>query len=322
MKRVLMTGGTGFVGANLARRLLHDGHELHLLIRPAHNAWRIEPIRRDVHLHTVDLTDADGLARVVTDVRPEWVFHVAAHGAYSWQTDVSCMVRVNIEGTIGLVEACLRTGFEAFVNTGSSSEYGFKDHAPAETELLEPNSHYAVTKASATLFCRHTAISRAVPLVTLRLYSVYGPYEEPQRLMPTLVVRGLEGELPPLADPAIARDYVYVDDVSEAYCLAASRPGQPPGAVYNVGTGVQTSLREVVQVARRVLNIAAEPVWGSLKPRTWDTAVWVADGRAIRDALGWRPRVTFENGIRRLVHWFREDPATRQVYRDRLDAAG
>ena len=83
MKRVLMTGGAGFVGANLARRLLHDGHELHLLIRPAHTAWRIEPIRRDVHLHTVDLTDADGLARVVTDVRPEWVFHVAAHGAYS-----------------------------------------------------------------------------------------------------------------------------------------------------------------------------------------------------------------------------------------------
>ena len=230
------------------------------------------------------------------------------------------MVRVNIEGTIGLVEACLRSGFEAFVNTGSSSEYGFKDHAPGETEWLEPNSHYAVTKAAATLFCRYTAISRTVPLVTLRLYSVYGPYEEPRRLMPTLVVRGLEGELPPLADPDIARDYVYVDDVSEAYCLTASRPGQPPGAVYNVGTGVQTSLREVVQAARRVLGIAAEPVWGSLAARGWDTAVWVADNRAIRDALGWRPRVSLDDGFRQLVRWFRDDGAIREMYRERLRA--
>jgi len=320
MKRVLMTGGAGFVGANLARRLLHDGHELHLLIRPADNAWRLEPIRSEVHLHAVDLTDAEGVARVVAGVRPDWVFHLAAHGAYSWQTDVHRMVRVNIEGTIGLVEACLRSGFEAFVNTGSSSEYGFKDHAPGETEWLEPNSHYAVTKAAATLFCRYTAISRTVPLVTLRLYSVYGPYEEPRRLMPTLVVRGLEGELPPLADPDIARDYVYVDDVSEAYCLTASRPGQPPGAVYNVGTGVQTSLREVVQAARRVLGIAAEPVWGSLAARGWDTAVWVADNRAIRDALGWRPRVSLDDGFRQLVRWFRDDGAIREMYRERLRA--
>ena len=138
--------------------------------------------------------------------------------------------------------------------------------------------------------------------------------------MPTLVVRGLEGELPPLADPDIARDYVYVDDVSEAYCLTASRPGQPPGAVYNVGTGVQTSLREVVQAARRVLGIAAEPVWGSLAARGWDTAVWVADNRAIRDALGWRPRVSLDDGFRQLVRWFRDDGAIREMYRERLRA--
>src|SRR6185436_7690870 len=100
--------------------------------------------------------------------------------------------------------------------------------------------------------------------------------------MPALVVRGLEGELPPLADPAIARDYIYVDDVSDAYCLAASRAGQPSGAVYNVGTGVQTSLREVVEVARHVLGIVVEPVWGTLAARGWDTNVWVADNRVIR----------------------------------------
>lgn len=307
MKRVIITGATGFVGANLTRRLLQDGHEVHLLLRAAHNPWRIESIRDDVVLHEVDLADATALKRVVANIRPEWVFHLSAHGAYSHQTDLPQMVQTNIISTMNLVTACLATGFEAFVNTGSSSEYGFKDHAPNEKEWLEPNSHYAWTKASSTLFCRYTAQSLNVHLPTLRLYSVYGPFEEPSRLMPRLIVNGLAGKLPPMANPNIARDYVYVDDVNDAYVLAASQPGQEVGAVYNVGTGVQTSLREVVDVARRVMDIAIEPEWGSMPNRAWDTNAWVSNNSEIRRALDWQPRFEFEAGFREMVNWFREN---------------
>jgi nucleoside-diphosphate-sugar epimerase len=153
-------------------------------------------------------------------------------------------------GTINLLQACLETGFESFVNTGSSSEYGFKDHAPPENEWLEPNSHYAVTKASATQFCRYTAQQYGVHVPTLRLYSVYGPYEEPTRLLPTLISRGMRGKLPPLVDGNVARDFVYVDDVKQAYLLAAQRTDVEPGAIYNVGTPVPTSIGEVVNIAR------------------------------------------------------------------------
>ena len=118
MKRVILTGGTGFVGANLARRLLCDGHELHLLVRPNYQPWRIDEIRSDMRLHELHLHDAEAIARVVGQVRPDWVFHLAVHGAYSWQTDWEQMVRTNIQGTMSLVSACLKTGFEAFVNTG------------------------------------------------------------------------------------------------------------------------------------------------------------------------------------------------------------
>ncbi len=314
MKRVLVTGATGFVGANLARRLLADGHEVHLLVRPGYARWRIAAIRDDVRVHEAALVDAAVVAALFARVRPDWVFHLAAHGAYSGQTDLAQMVQTNVVGTINLVEAALGPGFEAFVHAGSSSEYGFKDHAPPETEWLEPNSHYAVTKASATLFCRYTAQSRGVAIRTLRLYSVYGPWEEPTRLVPTLVVRGLRGELPPLVSPDTARDYLYADDVSDACLLAASRPDQEPGAVYNLGTGVQTTLREVVAVARRVLGIDAEASWGSMPARRWDTAVWVADNRAIARALGWRPRVGLEEGFRRMVEWYRAHPEVHAAY--------
>jgi dolichol-phosphate mannosyltransferase len=301
MKRALVTGGSGFIGAGLVRRLIADGHQCHLLVRRGYDPWRIADIRPDLHLHEVDLTDARALDATVARIRPDWVFNLAVHGAYSWQTDVEQIVRTNVLGTTELLGACLRAGFEAFVNSGSSSEYGPKDHAPSESEPLEPNSHYAVTKAYGTHLCRFTARDRNVHIVTLRLYSVFGPLEEPRRLMPTLIEHGLRGTLPPLVAPDVARDYVYLDDVIDAYLRAAARPTEELGAVYNVGTGVQTSIREAVEVARRVLGVTAEPQWGSMPNRGWDTNVWVADASRIRQALEWRPRYTFEEGFREMA---------------------
>lgn len=313
MKRVLITGATGFVGANLARRLLRDGHELHALVRPGFRSWRIDAIRDDLRLHTLELADAEAISRAVAEIRPEWVFHLAAHGAYSSQTSVGEMISTNIISTVNLVEACLTTGFEAFVNAGSSSEYGFKDHPPSETDWLEPNSAYAVTKASATLYCRMIAQTRHVNLTTLRLYSVYGPYEEPTRLIPTLIAHGRRGGLPPLVNPGIARDFIYADDVSDAFVRAAGATPEA-GAVYNVGSGTQTTLREVVDIARRVLKIEQIPEWGSMPDRVWDTHVWVADAGAIRRALGWGATTSFEDGLRATVAWLRAHPEFDSVY--------
>src|SRR5258708_561409 len=221
MKRVLMTGGTGFVGANLARRLVGDGHEVHLLVRSEHNPWRIEAIRSSVQLHVAGLNDVDDLVQTVAVVRPDWIFHLAAYGAYPTQTDFNQMVQANVVGTSNFVQACVAVGFEAFVNAGSSSEYGFKDHPPNEGERVEPNSYYAITKTTATLFCQHSARVNNLSISTLRLYSAYGPLEEPTRLMPALIVLGMRGELPDLVDPETVRDFVYVADVTNAVALAS-----------------------------------------------------------------------------------------------------
>jgi nucleoside-diphosphate-sugar epimerase len=301
MKRIILTGATGFVGANLARKLLKEDHEVHILVRPGYFPWRIQTIRDNLYIHEVEFLDKPKLEAVVNKIRPDWVFHLAAYGTYSWQTDLTQMIQTNILGTINLVEACLQTGFDTFINTGSSSEYGFKAGAPTEAEWLEPNSHYAVTKASATLFCRYTAQSRSVRLFTLRLYSAFGPYEDPKHLMPTLIRYGLMGKLPPLVNPDTARDYVYIDDVIAAYMLAAAKPKQESGVVYNIGSGIQTSLREVVQVARQVFGITLEPEWGTMPQRLWDTNSWVANSQKAQNELGWSPRFTFEQGFRKMV---------------------
>ena len=343
MKRVLVTGGTGFIGANLTRRLLKEGHETHLLVRPGHQSWRIAELQDHVCLLEADLQDKERINALVAGLRPEWIFHLAAYGAYSWQKDAAQIIDTNCLGFWRLMEACLEVGFEAFINAGSSSEYGLKDHAPAEDEDLEPNSRYAEAKASATIHCIRAAREHGANIQTLRLYSAYGPYEDPGRLIPKLIAHGLRGELPPLVNPEIARDFIYVEDVVDAFLAAASHPFKKPAAsqslnvpaasqspqvcaavcgsvadidpVYNVGTGIQTTIREIVEIARCELDIKAEPQWGSMPDRSWDTSVWVSDSRRICERLGWRPRHTLEEGFRATIQWFRDHPQYGEIYR-------
>ncbi len=323
MARVAVTGGTGFVGANLVRRLLAEGHEVHLLVRPEHHTWRLDDVLDDLHWREVDLGARDELAALVHVMAPDQVFHLAAHGAYPWQTDEPSIRATNVIGTDNLVHACVSAGVRVLVNTGSSSEYGPRDHAPTEDEAPQPDSYYGLTKAWGTLACRLAGFT------TLRLYSVYGPWEDPRRFVPQLVEHALEGRLPPLAHPGTARDFVHVDDVVDALVLAAATAdagaataatasgtratGRPaPGPVYNVGTGVQTTLREAVAVARQVLGVDVEPAWDTMAPRPWDTDVWVADRHRIERDLGWRPRTGFAEGFARTVEWHRAQQQTGQ----------
>jgi UDP-glucose 4-epimerase len=311
-RRVVISGATGFVGAHLARRMLERGHEVHALVRETHRTWRLAEVG-GLHVHVADVVDGPAMATVLAGIRPHWVLHLAAYGGYESQADVARCVRTNLEGSINLIEAAAKTGAERFVNAGSSSEYGFKDHAPAETEMLEPNSVYAVTKAAATAYARYAGRSAKLHATTLRLYSVFGPYEEPTRLIPTVILHGLDGGFPPFASPDIARDFVHVDDVTAAF-EAALGADIPSGEIYNIGTGIETSLRTVAQTARSVFGIAAEPQWQTMADRRWDTKRWIADNARARAELGWKPAVAFEDGFRSFAEWL-ADPQRRSFYR-------
>jgi len=224
------------------------------------------------------------------------------------------MHETNVLGTKSLLKAATDLGVEMLVHTGSSSEYGRRDHAPVESEGTHPDTPYGKTKAIATAMCFYAAHLHNARVCTLRLYSAYGPFEDPRRLLPSLIVHGRRGAFPALVSPQTARDFVYVDDVVEACLLAAQHQSGEPGAIYNVGTGVQTTMGEAVEVARRVLSIPGEPQWGSMPARIWDTDTWVADSRKIRTALGWQPRYTFEDGFRQMAAWLDEHPELKDRY--------
>ena len=315
VSRAIVTGGAGFVAANLVRRLLQDGYEVIATVRPQSDTWRIDGIRADIDCVELDIKDAAHVADIVGRVRPDTIFHLAAHGAYSWQRERRRIFDTNLGGTMNVLEAALAHGVSAVVVAGSSSEYGFKDHSAAETEALEPNSDYAVAKAAASLLAGYIGRSESLDVVTLRLYSAYGPWEEPARLVPTLVSSALSGHLPPLVDPDIARDFVFVADVVEAFIRAADQAEAVTGRIFNLGSGRQTTLREIVETARRLLGVKEEPVWNTMPQRTWDTKVWVADSAQIRAELGWEPTTSLEQGLAATAEWLEmADAVVRERY--------
>lgn len=311
-KRILVTGAAGFVGAVLTRRLLELGHDVHVVLKSTSPSWRLADVASDLRLHQGDVTDEAGVQRLVETCRPEIVYHLATHGAYPFQTNADGIIQTNILGTWNLLKALSRTDYEVFVNTGSSSEYGFKDYAMRETDLLEPNSYYSVAKCAQSLLCQHVAKTEQRPITTFRLFSVFGPYEEPSRLVPTIIRLCLEGKDLTLVDRDTARDFVYVDDVVDAY-LRIDKLAGLCGEVVNIGTGVQSSLGRIVDAVLAETGARVQCHWGAMPARIWDAKTWVADCTKSKRLLGWQPTTSLEDGIARTVDWMRE----RQDHRER-----
>ncbi len=257
---VLVTGSSGFVGACVAGALARRGHAVHVLLRDPGRAWRLTPLWRQLHVHRADLTDAAATREVVRAVRPRVVLHLATHGAYEQQADARAILQTNILGTYNLLEAAAGSATELFVNAGSSSEYGFKTEPMREADRLEPNSFYAVAKAAQTHLCGLLSSRTPLTAVTCRLFSVYGPWEEPTRLIPTMIRRACAGLPLEMVAPETARDFVYVEDVVRALTAFPKLVGLR-GEVLNLGTGKETTLREVVATVTELLGSTSEVRW-------------------------------------------------------------
>lgn len=248
------------------------------------------------------MRDRDAVRGVTAAVQPRVVYHLAAWGAYPWQTDVSQIIAATITGTAHLLEALTSSGIERVIMTGSSAEYGRKLASMKETDPLRPLTVYAAAKAAASLLCGAVAHHYALPILNLRLFSVYGYFEEPARLIPTAITRCLDGQPIDLTAETVRHDFVFVDDVIEA-CLRAAEAPPGAGEVVNIGFGRQFSNRRVVSLVLALVGRSVPIREGGYQARAWDNSCWVADNRKAMDLLGWRPRHSLREGLAKTIHW-------------------
>ncbi len=299
---VLVLGGGGFVGANLVLRLLRSRGDVTAVVRRL-PAWRLAGIDRR-HVLEVDLTSPAELRQMVEAIRPRTVFDCAAYGAYSFETDTDLIYRTNLNALVTLVGLLPADQLAAFVHAGSSSEYGTNAAGPLETDPTLPNSHYAVSKVAASQFITYAGQTLRLPIVNLRLYSVYGPLEDASRLIPNLVRHALDGGYPPFVSPETSRDFVYTDDACDAFIRAAARlTPDIYGGSFNIGTGTRTTIRDLAETARGVFGLARAAEFGAMPGRQWDVEAWYAAPDKAARLLGWTAVTPLAEGLRRTAEW-------------------
>jgi nucleoside-diphosphate-sugar epimerase len=302
MGRALVTGATGFVGSHLTRRLVRDGMDVHVLCREHSDFWRMRDVLPLVTSHMADLRDQTSLRAAVEAARPDYVFHLAAATVVAGATDAaSDLIGINLLGTVQLIDACEAIGYRGMVITGDSFEYTPSRDRLSEAAACHPTALHGISKLAATLQAQAVARERGRPIVTLRLFSTYGPADHPRRLVPRVIDDALAGKDLLLSRPDIARDWVYIDDVVDLYLETVARADDLAGDVFNAGSGVLGSIGDVVATIIQLTGSRAEPQWGTFKAPPHDEFPWVADPTHTFSRLAWRPRVMLEDGLARTI---------------------
>lgn len=310
-KKILVTGATGFVGANLVRHFLKKGANINILKRQQSNLWRIKDIINQISAYNADLLEYASVNKAVKRIKPDVIFHAATYGGYVTQDNLSRTLKTNFDGTVNLLDSCLKSGFELFVNTGSSSEYGIKDSPMRESDLLEPLTLYGASKAAAGIYCQYVAKKYGLPIVTLRLFSPYGYFDDGSRVISYIILACLNNKTVNISSPDSVRDFVFIEDVVDSYEKAMERSSNIGSGIFNIGSGKQCSIKKLAgKIAKMVDNNIVIKYQKKSSTRI-DPKNWVADISKARALLNWKPKFNIDQGLRKTIDWFREN---KQLY--------
>lgn len=307
-KKVLITGGAGFIGANFVYKFLELGYSVAVFEKRGVNFRRIEKIRKNIHIYYPNLLDYKETKEIIKKIKPDIVLHFATYGAYqSKQQDIQTTIDTNLLGTINLINSCSKIPFDCFINTGTNSEYGIKEKPMKETDILEPNNLYGITKAAATMYCQNMAKKHNLPIITVRPFAVYGYFEEQERLVPTIIKSCVANNELKLSSPDSVRDFIFIEDLINAYLAIIKNAKKIKGQVFNVGSGKQHTINQVVNIGKKITHSKIKPIYGQVQKAQIEPKIWQADISKAKKMLQWKLKYTLEQGLKKDVEWFKDN---------------
>lgn len=304
--RILVTGAAGFIGSHVTEAFAKAGHEV-VAVDNLSNG-RHENLDAELPLEKVDLRDEDTLARLFKSFRPEAICHHAAqvNVRLSWEDPLGD-AQTNILGSLSLLRHSVRWQVKKFVYSSSGGAvYGEPNLLPVkEDHAIFPLSNYGVSKYATELYLQAFHTSAGLKYVVLRYPNVYGPRQDPAGeagVVAIFATQFLRGNQPRIfGDGSKTRDYVYVSDIVEANLRALDWQGC---GVFNLGWGREITDLEVFHTVRDVVGVSVEPIFDEKRPGEIDHIC--LDASRARKVLGWKPRVEFEEGVKRVVAYWKE----------------
>jgi UDP-glucose 4-epimerase len=277
-KKILVTGASGFIGSKLVERLVILG------LRP--------------FTFNGDIRDYNKVKTIFNKVKPDIVYHLASHGVYSYtdsshdNTDLT--IDTNIKGAINLLDAAANSGCRLFVNTGSCFEYGSRKLPFKESDNLSPCNVYGITKAAATMLAKSA--------VTLRLFTVFGPGENESRFISTTISNCLRGVNPKLTKEKVIRDYIYIDDVVDAYIKVGEMGESLSRGIINISTGIGIS---TIEVAKRIIELTGSNGLkieeGAFPTRSGEVLSLIGDNKKAKKLINWSPTHSLTQGLQKTI---------------------
>ncbi len=312
----LVTGATGFIGSAVVRRLLAEKFEVTCIVRRSSRNFSVPVGASGLRVIGVQSFHTDELKSALVDVSTEVIFNLASYGVHEEHRDPQQIIDGNLGILTHLLEATSRWPMRRFIHAGSCSEYGNprpRKSRISEAEPLHPVSVYGAAKAASFLYGNALASKFGIPLVTLRLFGVFGPGEAPQRLIPYLIERLQGDQFAELTPGEQVRDFLYVDDVIDAFLTAAQEEALEPGRAYNVCSGAPVPVREIGEAVADALHKPRHFLHWGKRPYREDEPMWlVGDNSQFTRATSWCPRVGLHQGIQHTIEALRLGAATPQ----------
>jgi len=297
--KVFVTGASGFIGAHVTRALCARGHSVVALVLPVDSLFRLKDETGKFTVVTGQLSDTDTLYQALHKFRPEACLHLAwfaaPHEYLSSPQNIS-----SLTDSLALLNGLIQAGCRQVVMAGTCAEYDTNFGYLQEESANRPTTLYGATKLSCCLISQKIAALAQIDFAWARIFFPYGPQENKQRVVPSAIRALLRGKPFPATEGEYIRDYIFVEDVADAFCTILEKKAK---GIFNISSGQPVTIRQLLELIGSLIGNSDLIKFGALSYRDWDPPFICGDNRRLK-ALGWKPRYTLNQGLQKSIQWW------------------